>query len=337
MSSLAATQSDGYYYHPDYRKEDGSISKFNGSKGANQFEQRGVIRFEFPFDGWCLSCGARHSKGSRFNAKKEKDGKYLSTTVWSFSMKCTGCVQVFVIKTDPKNCTYDFAQGLRKRDEEAASRPSDGQLVITNFADESGTGRALAAVDPMERLMRDQHNKIRAATKEEQLEQLEAFQERTFHDSDANSVLRRAARQQRNTARMLLLAGADLGLPCALAEESPLDAERAKRMLLERVVVRPQRISGLGGILSEPLTFKRPAPGGGRDSREKRSHKSRKRERESGGTGGMDGRQSAHASAPAPTTTIAVTRAEAVTVSVPEGNGAPLAGLAMLSQYGEDD
>lgn len=322
MSSLAATQSDGYYYHPDYRKEDGSISKFNGSKGANQFEQRGVIRFEFPFDGWCTSCDARHSKGSRFNAKKGKDGKYLSTTVWSFSMKCTGCPQVFIIKTDPKNSTYDFFQGLRKRDEEALSIPSDGQLVITNFADESG-GRALAAVDPMERLQRDQHNKVRAATKEEQIEHLEAFQERTYHDADANSVLRRAARQQRTNARLLLLAGADLGLPCPLAEDSPRDAEMARRMMLERVVVRPQRAGGLGSILNEPLTFKRSAPSS--DSRGR--DKSRRREKSSGGSSGGGGsRRAVPAAAPAPAPASSPTPAVAID---------PLAALAML--YGEDD
>lgn len=37
----------------------GGISKFQGSKGANQYEQYGKIRFELPVHGWCLGCG-RH-------------------------------------------------------------------------------------------------------------------------------------------------------------------------------------------------------------------------------------------------------------------------------------
>lgn len=37
----------------------GGISKFQGSKGHNQYEQYGKIRFELPVHGWCLGCG-RH-------------------------------------------------------------------------------------------------------------------------------------------------------------------------------------------------------------------------------------------------------------------------------------
>ena len=89
MSSLAASRADNFYYPPDWRPEYGGISKYQGnvdsldcyiiyytllfyikfidrityliiyiyiyttgSKGANQYQQSGVIRFELPFDGW---------------------------------------------------------------------------------------------------------------------------------------------------------------------------------------------------------------------------------------------------------------------------------------------
>lgn len=74
MSSLAAARADNFYYPPEWRPEFGSISKYQGSKGANQYQQYGIIRFEMPFDGFCLKCNCHVSKGLRFNAKKEKEG-----------------------------------------------------------------------------------------------------------------------------------------------------------------------------------------------------------------------------------------------------------------------
>lgn len=41
MSSLAASRADNFYYPPEWRPEYGGISKFQGSKGKNQYEQRG--------------------------------------------------------------------------------------------------------------------------------------------------------------------------------------------------------------------------------------------------------------------------------------------------------
>eukprot|EP01035_Chromulina_nebulosa_P018465 gene18465-24175_t len=80
MSSLAASRADNFYYPPDWRPELGSISKFQGSKGANQYEQKGIIRFELPFDGWCMGCNRHLSRGTRFNAKKEKACETIRST-----------------------------------------------------------------------------------------------------------------------------------------------------------------------------------------------------------------------------------------------------------------
>jgi hypothetical protein len=77
MSSLAASRADGYYFPPEWRPEFGGLSKYQGSKGANQYQQYGIIRFELPFDGWCLKCERHIGKGTRFNAKKDKAGKYF--------------------------------------------------------------------------------------------------------------------------------------------------------------------------------------------------------------------------------------------------------------------
>lgn len=94
MSSLAASRSDNFYYPPGWDPRSGkSLSKLAGSKGKNQYEKYGVIRFEMPMHAWCQGCGRHVGKGVRFNAKKDSVGKYYSTTVWEFSMKCPSCEQ----------------------------------------------------------------------------------------------------------------------------------------------------------------------------------------------------------------------------------------------------
>ena len=43
----------------------------------------------------CLGCERHVGKGTRFNTKKDKDGKYFSTTIFSFSMKVCDNAMVF--------------------------------------------------------------------------------------------------------------------------------------------------------------------------------------------------------------------------------------------------
>lgn len=62
MSSLAAVQADGYYNPPEWDPRKGSLKKFTGAKGHNQYLQSGIIRFELPYNSWCLSCNAHIGK-----------------------------------------------------------------------------------------------------------------------------------------------------------------------------------------------------------------------------------------------------------------------------------
>ena len=120
MSSLAATQADGYYkpaaYFESgaYKKQ--SISKYNGSKGTNQSQTHGVVRFELPMHGVCLGCNLVVRKGTRFNAKKNEIGKYLSTLIYEFRFKCYECKGGLAVKNDPKMRDYEFFDGFRKQE-----------------------------------------------------------------------------------------------------------------------------------------------------------------------------------------------------------------------------
>ena len=120
MSSLNATQADGYYVPPEYFESGAykkqSVSKFAGSKGHNQYLQRSVVRFELPFDGFCTHCSAHVGKGTRFNAHKAHVDVFFTTKIYEFTTKCRACAHaVFRIRTNPKDRTFDYTEGIRKK------------------------------------------------------------------------------------------------------------------------------------------------------------------------------------------------------------------------------
>ena len=223
MSSLAATQSDGFYFPPEWRPEFGGLSKYQGSKGSNQYQTHGIIRFELPFDAWCLKCGRHMSKGLRFNAKKEKaPEKYFTTQIWSFSMKCPcpSCDQSFVIRTDPENDTYNMVEGMRKMEQDFV--PDDNDSIIKATTDEE---RNLLGSDPMFRLQHDKEDKRRASAAKEHLESLINLQDvQKERDYDMNSLLRSSSRKKRKRVALLLEEGMARGLNIPLVEEADDDS-----------------------------------------------------------------------------------------------------------------
>lgn len=61
-----------------------------------------LIRFELPYNIWCGGCGAHVGMGVRYNAQKTTVGRYYSTPIFKFRMKCHLCDNHFEIQTDPK-------------------------------------------------------------------------------------------------------------------------------------------------------------------------------------------------------------------------------------------
>ena len=202
MSSLAASRADNFYFPPEWRPEMGSISKFQGSKGANQYEQYGIIRFELPFDCWCLGCNRHMCKGLRFNAKKDRAGKYFTTTIWSFNMKCHSCEQRFTIKTDPKNSTYEFVEGIRKMEQDFVPDADDSLIEST-----SEEKRALLQQDPIFKLQHEKEDKDKADLSKLQIVSLSILNDRNRSDYDMNSLLRKKNRDNRKRDRHLLAEG----------------------------------------------------------------------------------------------------------------------------------
>lgn len=67
-----------------------------------------------PFNVWCTKCGEMIGKGVRFNAEKRHVGMYMSTKIWSFSMR-HHCGSRVEIHTDPKNTEYIIVEGARRK------------------------------------------------------------------------------------------------------------------------------------------------------------------------------------------------------------------------------
>lgn len=214
MSSLAASRADNFYFPPEWRPEYGGLSKFAGSKGANQYEQHGIIRFELPFDGWCLGCNRHFSKGHRFNAKKYKAEKYYSTQIWAFDMTCpsSSCTEKFRIKTDPENQTYQYCSGIRKHEQEYTPDPED---FVVHTRDDATQGKL--AFDPMNRLQEGLESTKQITSHAQRIASLEDYSYNLHkRDFDLNAQLRETNRAGKKRNAIWLESGKRRGLSMPL-------------------------------------------------------------------------------------------------------------------------
>lgn len=234
MSSLAAARADNFYFPPEWGPEMGGISKFQGSTGSNQYEKYGIIRFELPFDAWCLGCSRHMSKGLRFNAKKEKAGKYFTTTIYAFDMKCYSCDQRFLIKTDPKNRTYEFTSGLRKHEQDYEANADEGIIEVGN--DEL---RQKITADPMFKLQHQQEDIRKTQSARERLEELQELQDETHRDDyDLNALLRQRNRKKRKNEQEQLNDGKRRGLNLPVVPVAPEDEKIARQVVYRQEALK---------------------------------------------------------------------------------------------------
>jgi len=70
-----------------------------------------------PYNIWCEHCNSHIGKGVRYNAEKKCIGKYFSTKIWSFRMKCHLCSGWMEINTDPKSADYVIVSGAKRKTE----------------------------------------------------------------------------------------------------------------------------------------------------------------------------------------------------------------------------
>lgn len=240
MSSLAAARADNFYYDParfDPKKR--GRDSANALAGSHPLGVRAkrlgegilVIRFEMPFDTWCLGCGMHIARGVRFNADKKKKGMYYSTPVWEFSMKCTSCSNVLVIASNPKDATYDCVSGLRVK-VKSFSAEEAGTIELRSEAEREAMRRDAFAV-----LENAGEDKRKAAAAAARLEAMMKQQEVRWGDDYANNKgLRAVARAERTARASELAAGRARSLDMPLLPISEHDTALARMVMLERDV-----------------------------------------------------------------------------------------------------
>ena len=227
MSSLAATQADGMYIPPEYLEsgeyKKKSLNQYNKSKGHNQFLQRNVCRFELPFDGFCTGCNEIVGKGTRFNAHKAHVDDYFTTKIYEFTTRCRKCgVVEFKIRTNPKERTFDYVSGIRKKVEEFDSAEAGTHGVIDTelgngilqykngkIQGDDQTTSVSTSLNILERNVAG-HRKVQ--TEREHMESLLQLNSWKEEDADANAAVRATFRKDRKAKKRRLKDASSMGL-----------------------------------------------------------------------------------------------------------------------------
>jgi len=240
MSSLSATQADGYYkpaaYFESgaYKKE--SISKYNGSKGHNQFLKNGVVRFEVPFHIVCTGCDAVIRKGTRFNAKKKHVSDYFTSKIFDFSMKCYECKGEIIVANDPKMRDYSVKKGGRRQQLSYDAR-GDGVTATyelgfsasdkTNDDDDDDNG----SFDAISNMIKREAGERKMNSEKEKFDKLVSLSEKTGKDTYGNNAgLRVKYREERRAKRKRLDVGEGLfgeGSEIQLLDSTPAEKMQA--------------------------------------------------------------------------------------------------------------
>lgn len=249
MSSLSATQADGYYVPPEYyesgayKKE--SVSKFAGSKGHNQYLQRSVVRFELPFDGFCTHCSAHVGKGTRFNAHKAHVDDYFTTKIYEFTTKCRACAQsTFKIRTNPQERTFDYIEGIRKKVEEFDTTEAGTAGIIdtdvgAGIIPSSGAGSSTVDSN-LSRLERTAAGERKAQTEYGRLESIQRLNDSTTKDDAGSNANLRATYRKARQGRKRRIGDAEaigLGRNIELAEVNTADDATSKEVFAQRIVI----------------------------------------------------------------------------------------------------
>ncbi len=258
MSSLKATQSDGYYIPPEYLESGAykkkSLNQFNNNKGHNQYLLNSVVRFELPYDGFCLnqSCQAHVGKGTRFNAHKAHVDDHFTTKIWEFTMKCRACSESkFVIRTNPQGRCFDYCNGIKKKVEEfdtveagtiGVIDTDDGNKIHHSWkADDIKKSEIVVSkvpVSAIDKLQSKQISERKAIAEKDALELLMKQNDETMaDDAISNSNLRSKYRSARNSKKRRIgdAQAKGLGMGIELSSSTKTDIKKARSAFNENV------------------------------------------------------------------------------------------------------
>lgn len=242
--SLKAANADSFYYPPEWTPKQGSLDSFQRKKGFEHALGKSrtknldkgvlVIRFEIPFKVQCLNCENFIGIGTRFDADKKCVGQYHSTKIWEFSFKCghivdptvsrdksIHCNNDLVIRTDPRNCDYELAQGLHR-------------VVVNWDPKDSGTyelpdteTRQQMQQDPMFKLEQTMETRAREVAQKKATYELQKMQVDMGDSYSLNSALRKRFRTEK---KIRIEAEKPKNFVIPLVNESPRDIIEAKKI-----------------------------------------------------------------------------------------------------------
>eukprot|EP01083_Nonionella_stella_P068038 180382_1 len=236
MSSLSAARADGFYNPPDWDPSKISRDKYQGSKGSNQYEQRGEIRFEMPWNIWCTTCDSHIGRGVRYNAKKTHITNYFSTKIWEFAMKCHICKGIIKICTDPQQCDYKITEGGKRQ----VTTYSTDDLELINV--QSDAHKEKMETDPIYRLQHQEMDKKHKLQNALRLQALHSLQERDKNDYDNNCNLRRKLRAKKKRKQQLQKHADAKGFALPLLEFNEEDEQKAKHVQFKKEISAKKKL-----------------------------------------------------------------------------------------------
>ncbi|GMR35851.1 hypothetical protein PMAYCL1PPCAC_06046, partial [Pristionchus mayeri] len=199
VERMGERKGQNHYYPPDFDyKKHKSLNAYHGvhalrERASKIKEGILVIRFEMPFNIWCLGCNNHVGMGVRYNAEKKKVGMFYTTPLYEFRMKCHLCDNYYVIRTDPKNFDYELVEGCRRQEKRFDPSTVDGSAPI-----DRGEHLKLAA-DAMYKAENAEDDRQKGTKDDKKIDHLEWLQERMRDDFAANSALRRSFRNEKKS------------------------------------------------------------------------------------------------------------------------------------------
>ncbi|KAL5107284.1 hypothetical protein TcWFU_000807 [Taenia crassiceps] len=183
------------YYPPDF--DPAKHRSLNAYHGVHALRERGrkadkgiiIIRFEMPYNAWCLSCKKPIGMGVRYNAEKKKVGMYHSTPIFQFSMNCAMCAGRIVMQTDPQNFDYICVEGIRRKVQTWDPEENE-QIVVPDFKE-----RQKLSLDAMYQVEHGVKDKEKAALSTPALAELESNRGGFKDDFALNCLARKQFRE----------------------------------------------------------------------------------------------------------------------------------------------
>mmetsp|Transcript_19004 Transcript_19004/g.53305 ORF Transcript_19004/g.53305 Transcript_19004/m.53305 type:complete len:286 (+) Transcript_19004:126-983(+) len=191
---MAERKAVNKYYPPDWDPSKGSINTYRNSHPLRERARKLdkgilIVRFELPYNIWCDGCKSHIGKGVRYNAEKSAAGKYYSTKLWKFRMKCHLCPNRFEIQTDPENRDYKILNGATRKTETYTAESAETIELGTKTEED---------FDPLRQLEKGTEDKAKASKEAPRMRELIGISHlHRDDDFSANQVLRQGFRKRK--------------------------------------------------------------------------------------------------------------------------------------------